>query len=180
MQRTTAKLEETALSAQVPSCSHMVAVGARAAPSGCRILATQDGRRDVLALTVSNWGQAGGTDREPGLRGGGRRLGTGAQLGGQIPASFLPSFQGSAVCPPHTRGPGAEPRVCREARHSHSLRARGWQGPSAPPGRSCGAPAQPSPRDPSPRSPSSCALCHWDPWVPERELWRPRSPSPGG
>lgn len=101
MQRTTAKLEETALSAQVPSCSHMVAVGARAAPSGCRILATQDGRRDVLALTVSNWGQAGGTDREPGLRGGGRRLGTGAQLGGQIPASFLPSFQGSQ-CAPHT------------------------------------------------------------------------------
>lgn len=142
-------------------------------PEGC---ASSDG-----VQLGSGWGhkpRAGPSGRR---REEGEGWARGCRPGTRFPLpSFLPS-RGLQCAPPHTHeGPGAEPRVCREAGHSRSLGTQGWQGPQRTPRPVLWGPAHPSPRDPSPRSPSSCAFCRRHPWVPERELRRPRSPSPEG
>lgn len=118
----------------------------------------QDGRRGVLALTVSNWGQAGGTNQELGLRGGGgRREKAGHGGAGRGPDShFLPSFL-PEVCsvPPHThtRDQVQSPVFAGRPGTAAAWGHRGGRGPSAPPGRSCGALPIPPPETPPPEAP---------------------------
>ena len=88
----------------------------------------------MLALTVPSWARAWG--RRLRARPSGRREKAGHGGSGLGPDSrFLPSFLPgvrSAPPPPH-KGPDAEPRVCREAGHSRSLRPQGWWGPQHTP-----------------------------------------------
>ena len=168
-------------SAQVLSCSHVVAVGARGRPERL-----QDSGH---AGWPEGWASSGGVQlgsgwgHRPRARAAGRQEEAGHRGAGRGPDScFLPSCLPGICSVPlntHTRAQVQSPVFAGRPGTAAAWGHRGGGGPSAPPGQSCGAPAQPSPRDPFPRSPLSCAFCHRDPWVPERELWRPRSPGPG-
>ena len=161
MQRTTSKLEETALERPGAQLLPRGGGGGQGPPRTaagfwpCRMAGgvgqlwrCPTGVRLGAQTESQGCGEAGGG--WPQGRGPGARF---------LLPSFLPS-RDLQCAPQHTHeGPGAEPRVCREARHSRSLGAQGWRGPQHAPRPVLWGPCPALPQRPLPQKhPQLCFL----------------------